>query len=75
MLFASEALHAMDLEVMANGDLLYVDQVADAVHTIKYVGNPANQAPTAVAAADKVSGGAPLTVRVRRHRLDGPRRA
>jgi glucose/arabinose dehydrogenase/fibronectin type 3 domain-containing protein len=62
MLFASEALHAMDLEVMANGNLLYVDQVTDGVHSIKYVGNPANQAPTAVAAADKVSGGAPLTV-------------
>ena len=38
------------------------------MHRIKYVGNPANQAPTAVAAADKVSGGAPLTVR-----LDGTR--
>ena len=39
---------------MANGDLLYVDQVTDAVHRIKYVGNPANQAPGG-AAADKVS--------------------
>ena len=44
ILFASEATRAMDLEVMANGDLLYVDQAADAVHSIKYVGNPANQA-------------------------------
>ena len=63
MLFASEALHAIDLEVTSNGDLLYVDQETDSIHRIRYVGNPANQAPTAVAAADKVSGRAPLTVR------------
>ena len=44
--------------------MLYVDQELDAIHRIRYVGNPANQAPTAVAAADKVSGPAPLTVRL-----------
>ena len=74
-LFASEALRAMDLEVMANGDLLYVDQVTDAVHSIRYVGNPANQAPTAVAAADKVIRRRAADGQVRRHALDGPGRA
>ena len=44
--------------------MLYVDQELDSIHRIRYVGNPANQAPTAVAAADKVSGPAPLTVRL-----------
>ena len=63
---------AMDLEVLANGDLLYVDQENDAVHRISYVGNPANQAPTAVAAADKVSGAAPLTVGFDATGLDRP---
>ena len=63
-LFASEAQRAMDLEVLPGGDLLYVDQSNDALHRISYVGNPANQAPTAVAAADTTSGNAPLTVRL-----------
>ena len=64
MLFASEAKRAMDLEVIPGGDLLYVDQAADAIHRISYAGNPANQAPTAIAVADRTSGNAPLTVRL-----------
>ena len=64
MLFASDAFHAIDLEVTSTGDLLYVDQELDSIHRIRYVGNPANRAPTAVAAADRVSGPAPLTVRL-----------
>jgi glucose/arabinose dehydrogenase/chitodextrinase len=64
MLFASEAFHPTDLEVTSTGDLLYVDQELDSIHRIRYTGNPANKAPTAVAAADKVSGPAPLTVRL-----------
>ena len=67
-LFASEAQRAMDIEVLPGGDLLYLDQANNSIHRIAYVGNPANQAPTALAAADKVSGNAPLTVR-----FDGPR--
>src|SRR6185369_1391673 len=62
-LFASDAQRAMDLEVLPGGDLLYVDQASNAINRIAYAGNPANQAPTAVAAADKTSGNAPLTVR------------
>ena len=54
----------IDLETTSTGDLLYVDQANDAIHRIRYVGNPANQAPTAVVTADKVSGPAPLTVRL-----------
>jgi glucose/arabinose dehydrogenase/chitodextrinase len=64
VLFASQAMRPIDLEVTTGGDLLYVDQDTYAVHRIRYVGNPANQAPTAIAAADKVSGPAPLTVRL-----------
>jgi glucose/arabinose dehydrogenase/chitodextrinase len=63
-LFASDAQRAMDLEVLPGGDLLYVDQTNDDINRIGYVGNPANQAPTAVAAADKTSGNAPLTVKL-----------
>jgi PKD repeat protein len=63
VLFASEARRPMDIKVLSNGDMLYVDQSNDQVQRIRYVGNPANAAPTAVAAADKTSGNAPLTVR------------
>ena len=64
MLFASDTTRPIDLETTSTGDLLYVDQATDAIHKISYVGNPANQAPTAVVTADKVSGPAPLTVRL-----------
>jgi glucose/arabinose dehydrogenase/PKD repeat protein len=64
VLFASQAMRPIDLELTSGGDLLYIDQDTDAVHRIRYVGNPANRAPTAVAAADAVSGPAPLTVRL-----------
>jgi glucose/arabinose dehydrogenase/fibronectin type 3 domain-containing protein len=64
MVFASEAMRPMDLEVTAAGDMLYVDQDTDEIHKISYVGNPSNQAPTAVVTADKVTGPAPLTVRL-----------
>ena len=64
MVFASDAMRPIDLETTPAGDMLYVDQATDEIHSIKYVGNPANQAPTAVVSADKITGGAPLTVRL-----------
>ena len=64
MVFASEAMRPMDLEVLASGEMLYVDQSTDEIHKVSYVGNPSNQAPTAVVTADKVTGPAPLTIRL-----------
>ena len=72
MLFASDAMRPMDLEVTPAGDMLYVDQATDEIHRIRYVGNPANQAPTAVVTADKVTGPAPLTVRLDGTQVDRP---
>ena len=60
--FAQGAQSAMDIEVAPNGDLLYVDQSAQAVRRIAWTGNAPNQAPTAVVNADTLTGNSPLTV-------------
>ena len=60
--FAQNFERAMDIEVAANGDLLYVDQTAEAVQRIAWTGDGSNDPPTAVAQADTVSGNRPLTV-------------
>ena len=60
--FAQRAQRANDIEIAPGGDLLYVDQDAEAVQRIAWVGNASNQAPTAVAGADALSGNRPLTV-------------
>ncbi len=60
--FAQRAERAMDIEVAPGGDLLYVDQAAEAVQRITWAGNSSNQAPTAAAQADTVTGNRPLTV-------------
>ena len=74
MLFASDAQRPIDLEVTPGGDMLYVDQANDAIHSITYVGNPANQAPTAVVTADKVVGPRAADRPPRRHQVDRPGR-
>ena len=58
--FAGMAKRATDLEVTQQGDLLYIDQGADAIRRIRYT--PVNAAPTAVATANVTSGTAPLAV-------------
>ncbi len=64
MLFASDAMRPTDLETTPAGDLLYVDQNTDEIHRISYVGNPGNRAPTAVLTSDRVTGPAPLSVKL-----------
>ena len=60
--FAQGAERAIDVEVAPGGDLLYVDQAAEAVRRITWAGNSSNQPPTATAQADTVTGNRPLTV-------------
>jgi PKD repeat protein len=60
--FGQQLPRAMDIEVAPNGDLLYVDQAAEAVQRIEWAGNSSNQNPTAIAQADTVTGNRPLTV-------------
>jgi PKD repeat protein len=60
--FAQAAASPLDIEAAPGGELLWIDDDADNVKRIRWVGNAANQAPTAVAAADSVSGSRPLTV-------------
>ena len=57
--FAQGAQSAIDIEVAPNGDLLYVDQAAQAVRRIAWTGNASNQAPTAVVHADTLTGQQP----------------
>ncbi len=60
--FGQQLPRAIDIEVAPDGDLLYVDQGAEAIQQIEWVGNSSNQAPTADAQADTVTGNRPLTV-------------
>ena len=60
--FGQQLPRAMDIEVAPNGDLLYVDQAAEAIQRIEWTGNSSNQAPVADAQADTVTGNRPLTV-------------
>jgi glucose/arabinose dehydrogenase/PKD repeat protein len=60
--FVQAAASPFDIEVAPNGDLLWIDDDASNVKRIQWVGNAANQAPTALAAADAVTGTRPLTV-------------
>jgi PKD repeat protein len=60
--FGEHVNRAMDVEIAPNGDLLYVDQQADAVQRVAWAGNASNQPPVADAQADAVSGNRPLTV-------------
>ena len=60
--FAAGAMRAVDLEVLADGDLLYLDQGSNVVQRVAYGGTAANQAPTAVATSSITSGIAPLSV-------------
>ena len=61
--FAQHALSApLDIEPAPDGDLLWVDDNASNVKRIHWSGNSQNNAPSAVAAADTVSGDRPLTV-------------
>jgi PKD repeat protein/glucose/arabinose dehydrogenase len=60
--FAQGAQSAMDIEVAPSGDLLYVDRSAEVVRRIAWTGSTSNQAPTAVATADTLTGNSPLTV-------------
>jgi glucose/arabinose dehydrogenase/PKD repeat protein len=52
--------HPVDLKIGPGGDLFYVDMDAGSIHRITYTA--ANQAPTAVIAANPTNGSAPLTV-------------
>ncbi len=60
--FAGDAMRAVDIEVLAGGDMLYVDQKNNVVQRIAYGGTAANQPPTAVATSSITSGVAPLSV-------------
>ncbi len=60
--FAQGAERAIDIETAPNGDLLYVDQSAQAVRRIAWTGNASNHAPTAAVNADTLTGNSPLTV-------------
>ncbi len=60
--FAQAAASPLDIEVAPGGDLLWVDDDASNVKRIHWTGNASNQAPTARAGADAVSGNRPLTV-------------
>jgi glucose/arabinose dehydrogenase len=60
--FAQAAAPPLDIEAAPNGDLLWVDDDATNVKRIRWTGNAANHAPSAVAAADTVTGSRPLTV-------------
>ncbi|HZO58690.1 MAG TPA: DNRLRE domain-containing protein [Solirubrobacterales bacterium] len=60
--FGQQLPRAIDIEVGPDGDLLYVDQAAEAVQRIEWNGNASNQAPTADAQADTITGNSPLTV-------------
>ncbi len=60
--FGQQLPRAIDIEVAPNGDLLYVDQEAEAIQQIEWTGNSSNQAPVADVQADTVTGNRPLTV-------------
>ncbi len=60
--FGQQLERAIDIEVAPGGDLLYVDQTAEALRRIAWVGNSSNQPPTAAAQADALTGNRPLTV-------------
>jgi PKD repeat protein len=60
--FAQRAGEPFAIEIAPGGDLLYVDQDADAVQRVAFAGGGGNQAPTAVADADTTAGNRPLTV-------------
>jgi glucose/arabinose dehydrogenase len=58
--FAAAAANPVDLEIGPGGDLFYVDFDGGTIRRIEYF--PANQPPTAAAAATPTTGPAPLTV-------------
>ena len=60
--FAQDAASPLDIEVAPSGDLLWIDDAAHDVKRIRFTGNAANHAPTAVAGADHVTGSRPMTV-------------
>ena len=60
--FVQAAASPMDIEAAPNGDLLWIDEDASNVKRVRWVGNPANRAPTAAVQADSTSGARPLTV-------------
>jgi glucose/arabinose dehydrogenase/PKD repeat protein len=60
--FASGAASAVDLDVAANGDLIYVDFHGGTLRGIRYY--PGNQPPTARIVASATSGPVPLSVRL-----------
>lgn len=59
--FASDAASPIDLQIGADGSLLYLDVVGGTLRRISYVAG--NRSPTAVLNAAPVSGPAPLEVR------------
>ncbi len=60
--FAQAAASPADIEVAPGGDLLWIDDGAQDVKRIRWTGDSANRPPTAVAAADAVTGTRPMTV-------------
>ena len=60
--FAQQAGEPVAIEFAPGGDMLYIDWAADAVRRVSFPSGPANQAPTADAQADAISGNVPLTV-------------
>ena len=60
--FVQRAGEPNAVEIAPGGDLLYVDQIGDAVKRVTFTGDSSNQSPTAVATADATTGNRPLTV-------------
>ena len=69
-IFIAGAAAPVDIQIGPNGDLFYADLNGGSIRRVRWP----NDAPTARATATPTSGAPPLTVAVRRHRLERPQR-